>query len=142
MAQRLSRETRELLVTAARRAANNAHAPYSGIRVGAAALTRNDRVFVGCNVENASLGLTNCAERVAVQNAVAAGEKRIVAVAVSSPDIKGITPCGACRQVMAEFATPGSPGLLIIVEGKKGTEAIPLGKLLPRAFGAKGRGKG
>ena len=142
MAQRVSKEARELLMTAARRAASSAYAPYSGIRVGAAVLTQNDRVFVGCNIENASYGLTNCAERVAVQNAVAAGEKRIVAVAVISPDIKGITPCGACRQVMAEFATPGSPGLLVIVDGPKGTEAIPLGKLLPRAFGAKGSGKG
>ena len=142
MAERQTRQVREMLMTAARRAANSAYAPYSGTRVGAAALTGNDRVFVGCNVENASYGLTNCAERVAIQNAVAAGEKRIVAVAVFSPDMKGITPCGACRQVMAEFSPPASPGLLVIVEGQKGTEAIPLGKLLPRAFGAKGRGKG
>jgi cytidine deaminase len=137
MAQRLSRETRELLVTAARRAANNAHAPYSGIRVGAAALTRNDRVFVGCNVENASLGLTNCAERVAVQSAVAAGEKRIVAVAVSSPDIPEITPCGACRQVLAEFSSP--QGLLVIVDGKNGPRTVALSKLLPAAFTFSGR---
>jgi len=134
MAKRLSNDVRELLMTAARRAANCAHAPYSGVRVGAAVLTGNDRLFVGCNVENASYGLTTCAERVAIQNAVAAGEKTIAAVAVFSPDIKCITPCGACRQVMAEFSSPASPGPLIIVEGKKGTETIPLGKLLPRAF--------
>jgi len=121
-------------MTAARRAANCAHAPYSGVRVGAAVLTGNDRLFVGCNVENASLGLSTCAERVAIQNAVAAGEKTIAAMAVFSPDIKCITPCGACRQVMAEFEAPGAPGLLILVEGKKVTETIALAKLLPRAF--------
>jgi cytidine deaminase len=131
-----------LLMTAARRAANCAHAPYSGVRVGAAVLTGNDRVFVGCNVENASYGLTNCAERVAIQGAVAAGERSVRAVAVFSPDIKGITPCGACRQVMAEFSSPAKPGLLIIVEGKKGLETIPLAKLLPRAFVGRPGGKG
>ena len=137
---KLKRDILEMLISTARRAANCAYAPYSGIRVGAAVLTQNDRVFVGCNVENASYGLTNCAERVAIQNAVAAGEKRIAAVAVFSPDIKGIMPCGACRQVMAEFSGPR--GLLVIVDGKKGMEAIPLGKLLPRAFGVKDRGTG
>jgi cytidine deaminase len=134
MPGKLSKDVKELLMTAARRAANCAHAPYSGIRVGAAVLTGNDRVFVGCNVENASYGLTNCAERVAVQSAVAAGEKQISAVAVFSPDIRGITPCGACRQVMAEFSTPAKQGLLMIVEGKRGLETMPLAKLLPRAF--------
>ena len=123
-----------MLISAARRTANNAHAPSSGSRVGAAALTQDDQAFFGCNVENASFGLTNCAERVAVQSAVAAGEKRIVAVAVFSPDIKGIMPCGACRQVMAEFSAPAKPGLLIIVQGKKGLETIPLAKLLPKVF--------
>lgn len=142
MPRRITREVRDLLMTAARRAANNAHSPYSGIRVGAAVLTGNDRVFAGCNVENASLGLTNCAERVAIQNAVAAGEREMVAVAVFSPDIGGITPCGACRQVMAELSTPASPGLLILIRGKRGTEAIPLSKLLPRAFTGKGGGRG
>jgi len=130
-----------MLMTAARRAAGNAHSPCSGIRVGAAVLTGHERVFVGCNVENASLGLTTCAERVAIQSAVAAGEKELVAVAVFSPEIEGITPCGACRQVMAEFRAPAPPGLLVLVQGKRGTEAIPLSKLLPRAFtGSKGGG--
>jgi cytidine deaminase len=132
MPKKLSRDIRELLMTAARRAANNAYAPYSCVRVGAAVLTGNDRLFVGCNVENASYPVSNCAERVAIQNAVAAGEKVIVAVAVFSPDIKCITPCGACRQVMAELSPEGT--LVVLVEGKKGTETIPLGKLLPRAF--------
>jgi cytidine deaminase len=127
------------LLDRARKASLKAYAPYSGIRVGAAALAAGGKVYTGCNVENASSGLTVCAERVAIQNAISAGEKRMAAVAVFSPDMKSITPCGACRQVMAEFETPASPGLLIIIEGKKGIEVMPLGELLPRAFRA-GRG--
>ncbi len=142
MPKKLARDATGLLMTAARRAANCAHAPYSGVRVGAAVLTGNDRVFVGCNVENASYGLANCAERVAIQNAVAAGEKTIAAVAVFSPDVREITPCGACRQVMAEFAAPAEPGLSIILESNGAMETIPLGKLLPRAFDGKAGGKG
>lgn len=125
------------LLDKAKKASTNAYAPYSGIRVGAAAIAASGNVHTGCNIENASIGLTVCAERVAIQNAVSAGERKIVAVAVFSPDIKSIMPCGACRQVMAEFGTLASPGLLIIVEGKKGPETIPLVELLPRAFGAK-----
>lgn len=139
MARRLSEGTRELLMTAARRAASSAYAPYSGVRVGAAVLTGNDRVFVGCNVENASLGLTCCAERVAIQCAVAAGERQVVAVAVFSPDIDRITPCGACRQVMAEFSAPG--GLSIILGGKGGPRTVPLKKLLPAEFRGSRKGR-
>jgi cytidine deaminase len=123
------------LLDRARKASLKAYAPYSGIRVGAAALVSSGKVYPGCNVENASLGLTSCAERVAIQNAVAAGERQILAVAVFSPDMKSIAPCGACRQVMAEFSGPD--GLLVILEGKKGAESIPLEKLLPRAFCAR-----
>jgi len=119
-------------------AAGRAYAPYSKVRVGAAALAASGKVYTGCNVENASSGLTVCAERVAIQNAISAGEKRIVAVAVFSPDIRSISPCGACRQVMAEFQGPD--GLSIIIECKKGAEAISLGELLPRAFCASRRG--
>ena len=124
-------DARRLLDTA-RKASQKAYAPYSNIRVGAAALSTSGKIFTGCNVENASLGLTCCAERVAVQNAVAAGERELVALAVYSPDIKRITPCGACRQVMAEFADPR--GLLIIIDGEKGAEPVSLGSLLPAEF--------
>ena len=130
------------LIALAMKARQKAYAPYSHYLVGAALLTSSGQVYTGANVENASYGLTNCAERVAIQSAVSAGEKRISAVAVFSPDIKGITPCGACRQVMAEFSTPASPGLLIIIEGKRGLETLPLAKLLPRAFHGKAGGKG
>jgi cytidine deaminase len=125
------------LLARAREASLMAYAPYSRIRVGAAVLCAGGNVHTGCNVENASYGLTVCAERVAIQNAVSAGERKILAVAVFSPDMRSIMPCGACRQVMAEFGTPASSGLMIIVEGKKGTETIPLAELLPRVFGAK-----
>jgi len=119
----------------ARKASSKAYAPYSKIRVGAAALAASKKTYTGCNVENASSGLTVCAERTAIQKAVSAGEREIVAVAVFSPDMKCITPCGACRQVMAEFCGPD--GLLVILEGKEGTETVPLERLLPRAFSAR-----
>lgn len=80
-----------------------AHAPYSDFKVGAVAITADGRLFVGCNVENLSFGLTNCAERVAIQTAVASGLKAIEAVMVVAETDQPISPCGACRQVMAEF---------------------------------------
>jgi len=125
------------LLNQAKKASTKAYAPYSRIRVGAAAIAASGKVYTGCNVENASFGLTVCAERAAIHHAVSAGERKIRAVAVFSPDIRSILPCGACRQVMAEFATRASPGRLIIVERMKGPETIPLAELLPRAFGAK-----
>lgn len=90
------------LVAAARKARINAHAPYSNFAVGAAILTDEGKVFVGCNVENASFGLTICAERVAASTAVAAGQRTFVRLALSLPE--GGTPCGACRQFLSEFA--------------------------------------
>ena len=122
------------LLRAARDAASRAYAPYSGFPVGAAALTAEATVVSGCNVENASYGLTVCAERVAVWTAVAAGHRAIRAVAVVAPQAPGATPCGACRQVLNELAPP-SADLIVVLDGQNGPEQVPLSDLLPRSFG-------
>ena len=117
------------LIRAARAARRHAYAPYSHFPVGAAVLASDGSIFAGANVENASFGLTQCAERVALQTAVAAGRRRIRAVAVAGP--AGITPCGACRQVMAEFGVR-----TVILAAPTGAPAVvPLAGLLPRPFG-------
>ena len=124
------------LVAAARRAAENAHAPYSGWRVGAAAVFAgaDGPPFVGTNVENASYGLTICAERTAVFTGVVAGHRRLVRLALSCTDasgslVRGIVPCGACLQVLAEF---GGPDTEIVVDGGG---VFRLDDFLPRPFG-------
>lgn len=122
-----SKEKSEL-VAAAARVKHNAYAIYSNFRVGAALLTDEGDIFEGCNVENASYGLTICAERNAVFQAVAEGKKRFRAIAISSDDVGFITPCGACRQVLAEF----TPRLEIILTNKAGKMKITsLDKLFP-----------
>src|SRR5690349_8638765 len=99
----LSGEQYEKMLTAAREAAARAYAPYSNFSVGAALLDEQGRIFSGCNVENISYGLTICAERNAIGQAVRAGAKKIVAAMVYTPTPKPTPPCGACRQVLAEF---------------------------------------
>ena len=126
--------TAEGLLAAAREAAGGAYAPYSGFPVGAAVLTADGTVITGCNVENASYGLTVCAERVAVFAAAAAGHRELRAVAVVAPRALGATPCGACRQVLNEFA-PAAADLIVVLEGPTGPEQVPLSALLPRSFG-------
>ncbi len=120
----------EALVAAAQAARQNSYAPYSGYRVGAAVLGESGKMYTGVNVENASYGLTVCAERVAIWKAVSEGERRIVAVAVSTED--GGTPCGACRQVMAEFGSPDMPVLVCDAESLR--RRFTLSELLPAAF--------
>ena len=95
----------ESLITAAREVRAKAYAPYSRFQVGAALRTKSGRVFCGCNVENLSFGLTICAERAAVFAAVAAGETEFEAIAVVADSVQPVTPCGACRQVLAEFSS-------------------------------------
>lgn len=124
----------EHLLREAARAARSAYAPYSGFRVGAAIRTRSGRVFSGCNVENASYGLTVCAERAAALQAVAAGHRQFAALAVVAGETEPAAPCGACLQVLAEFAAPSMP----ITLGSAGRPRLvvhtTLGDLLPRAF--------
>jgi cytidine deaminase len=123
------REIQEL-VAAATAARGAAYVPYSGFAVGAALRTVNGHIFTGCNVENASYGLSVCAERNAVFQAVAAGDRAIQAVAVVTEN--GVTPCGACRQVLAEF----NPHMTVIVADLAGGRQIyTLPELLPDAFG-------
>jgi cytidine deaminase len=123
---------RTALVAAARAVRKHAHAPYSKFRVGAAVLDERGRLHVGCNVENASYGLTVCAERNAVAAAVAAGARRISAVAVASGSRPPAPPCGACRQVIAELGTADTELLLVGPTGAG--DRTTLGALLPRAF--------
>jgi cytidine deaminase len=123
----------ERLLDLARAAGKNAYAPYSHFPVGAAVVTTTGRIATGCNVENASYGLTVCAERNAVFSAVAAGgAERIAAVAIHSPQARPCPPCGACRQVLAEF---GGDDMQVVLESEDGSPQLTtLGALLPQAF--------
>jgi cytidine deaminase len=128
----ISDQDREALVAAAHEARDRAYAPYSGFQVGAALLTDDGSRFTGANVENASYGLSMCAERTAVFHAVAQGVRQLQAVAVVASNDEPTWPCGACRQVLYEFG----PDLVVISEGKGGRrEERSLGELLPEAFG-------
>lgn len=121
------------LLTAAREAAAHAYAPYSKFRVGAALLFDDGCVVTGCNVENVSYGLTSCAERNALFRAVSehGPNRKIVAVAVTNLNGEASPPCGACRQVLAEFAVPDAP---IHFSGNNGVETRPLKEMLPFQF--------
>lgn len=120
------------LVRAATAARDQAYVPYSHFAVGAALVTEDGRVYTGCNVENASYGLTICAERNAVFHAVAEGSRRISAIAVVTTN--GVAPCGACRQVLAEF---GPDMTVAIADTSGGLQVLYLTDLLPCAFGPK-----
>ena len=122
----------QTLISAAKSAMKNAYAPYSNFKVGAAVLGKSGTVYSGCNVENASYGLSVCAERTVAFNAVCAGEREIMAVAIAvSGDMA--FPCGACRQVLAEFA-PKSGDMKIYLISDQGIEEHTLATLLPNAF--------
>jgi|SRR5262249_44431896 len=129
----LTSKQQDELVAAAKRAQANAYAPYSNFRVGAAVLLENGDLFLGCNVENASYGLTNCAERTAIFSAVSAlGPKRvrIRAVAVVNDRNVACSPCGACRQVISEFG----PNADIFYLGPQGIQRSSMRELLPHCF--------
>ncbi|MEM3670721.1 MAG: cytidine deaminase [Thermoprotei archaeon] len=130
----LEKEDEERLSDTARKAAENAYAPYSGYRVGAAVLCDDGEVYSGCNVENSSYGLTVCAERVAVFKAVSERpDMKIVALSVGTLDADTTSMCGACRQVVSEFAAPDC--VVLYFSTKKGAErTISFKKLLPEPF--------
>jgi cytidine deaminase len=122
------------LLDLARMARRSAYAPYSRFQVGAALQTRDGKQFSGCNVENAAYGLCNCAERTALFSAIAAGYKPgdFSAIAVIADVPEPVTPCGSCRQVMAELCGPSMPVLLANVAGA--TRQTTVGALLPDSF--------
>lgn len=131
---RLDEALVERLLSVARAAGVHAYVPYSSFPVGAAVLTGDGTIIGGANIENASYGLTVCGERVALFSAAASGHRTIRAVAVSAPKARGTTPCGACRQVMNEFK-PVDGELVVVLDGEDGAIQVPLGQLLPSAFG-------
>jgi cytidine deaminase len=131
----VTREEEEL-VEAARGAAGQAYAPYSNFPVGAALRFEDGAVVTGCNVENASYGLSLCAETVAAGKAMAEGRRGVlVAVAVTGPGREPITPCGRCRQVLNELAALGGTDPVILCVGPDEVRRIKLSELLPAAFG-------
>jgi cytidine deaminase len=127
-----AKRQRVQLLQAARAAMKNAYAPYSKFRVGAAVLTTNGKLFSGCNVENASYGMTNCAERTAIFSAVATlGPKmKVSAVAVVNDHGVPCSPCGACRQVIYEFG----PDATIYFQTADGDKQAHITELLPEGF--------
>ncbi len=120
------------LIIAAQQARSNAYAPYSVYHVGAAILGANGKIYVGCNVENISYGLTNCAERVAVGTMVADGCLELKSVAVATRE--GGSPCGACRQVLVEFAHDAESVQVFCVDDNGTTKSYVLSELLPHGF--------
>jgi cytidine deaminase len=123
---------RERLVRGARRAMKNAYAPFSHFHVGAAILTSKGDIFLGCNVENSSYGMTNCAERTAIFSAVAEKGPKLEIIAVAVTNAAGVpcSPCGACRQVIYEFG----PDAKVFYQGKEGPKESHITELLPEGF--------
>lgn len=120
------------LVLKALEARKNAYVPYSNFRVGAALVMEDDSIYTGCNIENASYGATNCAERTAIFKAVSEGHSRIKAIAISGSDDNYTSPCGICRQVIAEFADENTK--IIIVKNQNEYLVKTLEEILPGAF--------
>jgi cytidine deaminase len=130
--EQLTAEDRDHLIDAARKAMQHAYAPYSKFKVGAALLSANGEVFSGCNVENASYGLTNCAERTAIFSAIAQSGPGLMIQAIAVTNEQGIpcSPCGACRQVIYEFG----PEAVVIFQSASGWKHAHITELLPEGF--------
>lgn len=122
----------DALLNLAQEVSKNAYAKYSNFKVGACVLAQSGKTYVGCNVENASYGLAICAERSAVANAVANGEKSILAVAIYSPNTDNCLPCGACRQVIFEFQK--NKPIEVITKTGSGYKIYKINELLPEGF--------
>jgi len=125
----------EKLIELAKEAREKAYVPYSHFKVGACVLTEDGKTYQGCNIENASYGLTNCAERTALFSAYANGERKLKAIAVVADTEGPVSPCGACRQVMMEL---GGEDMVVVLSNMKGDYAVVTVKdLLPGAFTSK-----
>lgn len=121
-----------VLLKKAQEVSENAYAKYSNFSVGACVLASSGKTYVGCNIENASYGLTICAERNAIANAVANGEKSILAIAIYSPNTQNCAPCGACRQVIFEFQDDKE--VEIVTQNDEGYKIYKINELLPEGF--------
>ncbi len=128
----MNEERIEFLIEQANEARAHAYAPYSNFRVGAALLTKSNKLYLGCNIENASYTPTNCAERTAIFKAVYDGEREFEAIAIVSDGRNATAPCGVCRQVLAEFCEPSMPVICANMEGNY--KILTLEELIPMAF--------
>lgn len=122
----------DFLMERAKEVSNNAYMPYSGFPVGACVLGASGQIYTGCNVENASYGLSICAERSAITTAISNGEKSILAIAVYAQKMQNCLPCGTCRQVIFEFQ--GEQEVDVISQTEDGYKVYKLNHLLPEAF--------
>jgi len=118
------------LIAAAKKYRENAYAPYSKFKVGAAVLTKKGNVYGGCNIENSSFPITNCAERTAIFKAVSEGEQEFAAIALIADTPGPCSPCGACRQVMVEFKIPR----IIMANMQGDVKVVTLEEIMPYAF--------
>ena len=130
-------EVNQKLIDEAKRVREFAYAPYSHFAVGAAVMGGSGEIYGGCNVENASFSVTNCAERTAIYKAIAAGERELVALSVVAEGPKPVAPCGACRQVIAEFNIP----YILMANLADDVKEMTLEEILPGAFSAKSMGR-
>lgn len=120
------------LLEKAKEASKNAYAKYSNFAVGACVLAKSGKTYIGCNIENSSYGLTICAERNAIANAIANGEKALQAVAIYSPNMDDCLPCGACRQVIFEFQKDDEIKIVTMLDNR--TKITTINSLLPYGF--------
>lgn len=125
----------EQWIDLATQAQKNAYVPYSKFSVGACLVAKDGTTFCGCNIENASFGLTNCAERTAIFKAVSVGKREFQCLVILGDTPEPISPCGACRQVIAEFCAPDMP--VVLVGKNNATKTMSVGELLPYMFTAK-----